>query len=365
MSEMTTYYLKGRFEGHFKTKQRSFLKTDEPIPKGDEHQVKIYRGIVSQTEELKAEEFDVLNGFYNFQEIANIQVNKSNHWPLSNDRIFTLKNAKLVNVKFSNVQQIGDQTNGEISADISAKVTDGDYLEQSVNWKDKPIESEPIHNPNFIENENTGNTIGNGNDNNLSSRRGCFSWSFDLKWLRWLLYLLAILLLLYILGRCTQFGEKIYCKLDDWSIQDERKELKEKLDSLRFKIENTSFHVESCGGGGNPDGSNQPWSKVISLGNRSGTVYFSFNANLIPDRLEVIYDGKTIAESSQFVFEPREDNNDDFSYLKEFGGFTQYFTLLTYNYIYKDSKPTEILVRVIPNKMYETTEWDLDISCPQ
>jgi hypothetical protein len=84
----------------------------------------------------------------------------------------------------------------------------------------------------------------------------------------------------------------------------------------------------------------------------------------MPDRLEVIYDGKIVVESNQFNFE-RMSNGDDFSYLKKYGGFTQYFAVFPFKYTYDQNKPTEVLVRVIPNRMYTTTEWELKVNCPQ
>lgn len=374
MSATKTYYVKGRFEGHFKTKQRSYLKSDEPFPKGDEHLVQIYRGIVSQSEEIQLEEFSTLNGFYNFRELQNVQVNASNHWPVPNDRIFSLANVKLANVKVFNVQQVGDQTLGEIQGDIISEVIDG-----KANFKEGEQELDPeIDNGGKdkhpdLDDKDTGNggqdngQNDSGNDRGVggSDKKGCFNWFPNLNWLRWLLYLLLLLLLLYILGRCTQFSQKIYCKIKDKTVVEELKLLRLQNDSLQDKINKTVMQIEPCGGNIPHNGTNEPWSKVVSLGENSGVVYFDFNANTIPDRLEVIYDGEIIVESDQYTFEPLEDNNDHFSYLKKYGGFTQHKRPFNYYYKYDKNKPTEILIRVIPNRMYRTTEWDLNTSCPQ
>ena len=374
MSAPTTYYVKGRFEGHFKTQQRSFLKSDEPFPKGNEHLVQIYRGIISQSEEIQVTEFENLDGFYNFREIQNVQVNTSNHWPVANDRIFSLSNAKLVNVKVSNVQQVGEQTLGEIQADIISEVVDGQFFDQGQNQNNDNGSNDGGSSQNDNQggqddsgNSNGGNDNGQGGDDGSQTppRKGCFSWLPNFNWLRWLLYLLAILLLLYILARCTQFSQKIYCKIADNRVSEKLKLIKLQNDSLQQKITSTTFRIEPCGGAILKKGDNQPWSKVINLGENSGLVSFVFNANTIPDRLEVIYDGKTIVESDQFQFEPLLDNNDHFSYLKKYGGFTQYERTFYYPYNYNKDKPTEILIRVIPNRMYRVTEWDLTPSCPQ
>jgi len=377
MSAPKTYYVKGRFEGHFKTKQRSFLKSDEPFPKGNEHLVQIYRGIVSQSEEIDHQEFETLNGFYNFQEIQNVQVNTSNHWPVPNDRIFSLTNAKLVNVKVSNVQQVGEQTLGEIKADVISEVVEGQFHHQGNNQdNDNGTNDGDKNQGNDGSNgDGSGNSNG-GNDNDqggngtgggdqTTPRKGCLSWFPNLNWLRWLLYLLLILLLLYILGRCTQFTQKIYCKIADNRVVEKLKLIKLQNDTLLQKIEQTTYKIENCGLSQEPNGTNIPYSKLVNLGEKSGMVSFVFNANTIPDRLEVIYDGKTIIESDQYQFEPLLDNNDYFSYLKKYGGFTQHEKSFFYLYNYKKDKPTEILIRVIPNRMYRTTEWELTPSCPQ
>ena len=373
MSAPTTYYVKGRFEGHFKTKQRSFLKSDEPFPKGDEHLVQIYRGIVSQSEEIGQQEFQTLDGFYNFREIQNVQVNTSNHWPVANDRIFSLTNAKLVNVKVTNVQQVGDQTLGEIQADVISEVVDGKFIDQTTDEQD-PIPDNGGGNPHSGGDDNGNSGNGNSNDDGGNngggdsgdgrSKKGCFNWFPNFNWLRWLLYLLAILLLLYILGRCTQFTQKIYCKIKDKTVVEELKELRAHNDSLQDKINNTTLQIEPCGGGVDFEGSNLPWSRMVDIGEQSGRVQIDFNAKTIPDRLEVIYDGKIVAESKQYNFEPDSDG-ETFWYLRKYGGFTQGDTTFYFDYQYNDKRPTHMLIRVIPNRMYSGTLWKLTYSCPQ
>jgi hypothetical protein len=373
MSTPKTYYVKGRFEGHFKTNQRSFLKSDEPFPKGDEHKVQIYRGIVSQSEEINQQEFDALNGFYNFREIQNVQVNTSNHWPVPNDRIFSLSNAKLVNVKVSNVQQVGEQTLGEIHADVISEVIDGKYNHQRKKEKNNDDNNDDNNGggknqDNDQDGSDNSETTQDDNDDNgggtqTPPRKGCADWFPNFNWLRWLLYLLLILLLLYILGRCTQFTQKIYCKIADYRVTNEQKIVKQQIDSLMHKIELTTFKIESCGLTKNQDGTNIPYSKLVNLGENSGVVTVDFNANDVPDRLEVIYDGKIVVESKQFVFENYK--RDNFNYLKKYGGFTQKHQYFFFNYQFDKNKPTEVLVRVIPNRSWPTTKWDLVVSCPQ
>jgi hypothetical protein len=46
-------------------------------------------------------------------------------------------------------------------------------------------------------------------------------------------------------------------------------------------------------------------------------------------------------------------------------GFAQHKHMLFYSYKYDKNKPTELLLRVIPNKDEENTEWHIKLSCPQ
>lgn len=42
------YFVKGKFVGNFTTMQQKVLTSVELFPKGDEHKVKIYRGIINK-----------------------------------------------------------------------------------------------------------------------------------------------------------------------------------------------------------------------------------------------------------------------------------------------------------------------------
>jgi hypothetical protein len=45
-------------------------------------------------------------------------------------------------------------------------------------------------------------------------------------------------------------------------------------------------------------------------------------------------------------------------------GYAQGSGELKFDYHYNKNKPTELLVRVIPSREFETTEWTIDIFCP-
>jgi len=82
-----------------------------------------------------------------------------------------------------------------------------------------------------------------------------------------------------------------------------------------------------------------------------------FNAVYIPDRLEVIYDGKLVAQTNDLSINGYPELNGK--------GFQQDSITLYFPYKYDKTKPTELLLRVIPNKDDDGTEWHIDLSCPR
>ena len=379
MATIGKYFVKGRFLGNFTTKQQKVLTSGDPFPKGDEHKVVIYRGIISQTEQIPVINFDEAKGFYNFKEVNNIQINTSEKWPIKNDRIFSLYDMKLTNVQVFNVSEINGKTSGELSGDIIASVAEHPF--NNVNKEDpykpgKAAEPFPIGggkggddpggpdigtgtpNPN-----SGGDTTGGGNgitDRLDKFRKGC-----NTKWLRWLLYLLLILLLLYLLAKCTQVGRKIYCKIDNWRIERKLEKVKKETDTLQAKIEQTEFNPIPCGSFLKHEGDNKPWQEWYGLGNKSGRVMIVFDAYAVPDRMEVIYDGELKCETRETNFVNKlGEITYDFSSI-EGKGFGQYKDTFYFNYVYDKNKPTEMLIRVIPNKDIFETEWEINPYCPQ
>jgi hypothetical protein len=362
------YYIRGTFEGHFRTKQNDVLSPNDPFPEGDTHKVIIYRGIISQSESLTIENYQNHKGKFEIEHINNVQINTSNKWPLANDRVFILNKAKLTNIEFSNVQNIDNKTYGEIKGDIVAKVYNGNYEitdNNLTNNEDFNIKGNEDGIYVYPEQHNGGGGANDdGNSTGITNRwaqlRGCASWDFS--WLRWLLYILLILLMLYLLGKCTQIGQKIYCEIADWSIENERQEVQDEMDTIYKKIEATIQRNTPCGYTKEYSGGQQPYAEIRNLGTQSGKVEIIFDAKGIPDRIEVIYDGKLVNVSNDKSFEPWYGDNLD--YLIDLG-FTQYKTVMYFDYTYQKNKPTELLVRVIPNKKYADTEWTLDIKCPE
>jgi len=378
MATIGKYFVKGKFVGNFTTNQQKVLTSGDPFPKADEHKVMIYRGIINQTEEISVINFDEAKGFYNFKEVNNIQINTSEKWPIKNDRIFSLYDMKLTNVEVFNVSEINGKTSGELKGDIIASVAEhpfNDVNQEAPYNPGKAAEPFPtgdkggddpggsdigtgIPNPNP-----GGDTTGGGNginDRLDKFRKGC-----NTKWLRWLLYLLLILLLLYLLAKCTQAGQKIYCRFDNWRIERELEKAKQESDTLQAKINKTELNPIPCGTINKHEGDNQPWQAWYDLGNQSGRVMIIFDAYGAPDRMEVIYDGELKCETRETNFVSTiGEITYDFSSI-EGKGFGQYEDTFYFNYVYDKNKPTEMLIRVIPNKDISITEWQIHPYCPQ
>jgi len=366
MATIGKYFVKGRFVGNFTTNQQKVLTSGDPFPKGDEHKVVIYRGIINQTEQIPVTNFDEAKGFYNFKEVNNIQINTSEKWPIKNDRIFSLYDMKLTNVEVFNVSEINGKTSGELSGDIIASVAEHPF--NNIN-KDEPYNPGKAAEPFPIgggkggddpggpdigtgpENPGGGDTEGDAGEDTTGGR-GC-----NTKWLRWLLYLLLILLLLYLLAKCTQVGRKIYCKIDNWRIERKLEIVKAEIDTLQNRINQTLPVTEPCGKKIDFNGENIYWDERFNIGQSDGVIGIEFDAVHIPDRLEVIYDGELV----------KETNSNDLKGYPELNGkgFEQGKCKLFYTYKYDKNKPTELLLRVIPNKDDDSTAWNIKLSCPQ
>jgi len=77
--------------------------------------------------------------------------------------------------------------------------------------------------------------------------------------------------------------------------------------------------------------------------------------------MEVYYNGKIVGETNEnFTDVKISGKNYDFSNLK---GFAQKGNI-NFDYQYKTNAPTELLVRVIPNQQFNTTQWTFGVSCP-
>jgi hypothetical protein len=361
------YLVKGAFEGTFTTLQEEPLTTSSIIPAGDEHKITIHRGIISHSTQITEEEYQhALSSLY-FNEVQNIEIQRSPYWPLTNDAIFSLHGMKLADVEVSQVTRMNDKTIATLKGTVFSKVSQMDF-DVSVGTRDEPDENRYVKNQwndkKWSKNGGCNRGLGNSIQNSLSgcSPGGCNTPSGCLKWL---LYLLLLLLLLGLLGQCTQFGRTLHCYYDAWKEKKEILKLQEKKDKLIEKIEKTKKETTPCGKISDPNGKNTPKSYTFDLGQKSGTLRLRYEMYEIPDRIEVIYDGKLVALTNDQRFNPITVNRKKYNldYLVPMG-YAQGSGELKFDYHYNKNKPTELLVRVIPSREFETTEWTIDIFCP-
>jgi hypothetical protein len=375
MSSLGKYFVKGQFVGQFTTNQDKVLSAGQALPEGDEHQVNIYRGIVDQPTQITEKEFEEAKGYYYFNEVNNIQINASPKWPVENDRIFSMNHLKMNNVQIRNITTSDGKTRGELVGDIIASVSELPFI----NREEKPYNPGKSAKPFNIDSNTQNNDSGGNNNGNTgntgghdmggiggSDKPGCSGLNSNIprlrsgcntKWLRWLLYLFLILLLLYLLATCTRIGKNTYCKIDNWRIKKEIKLINSDIDTLRTRINQTLPVAEPCGNKIDHNGTNEFWDRRFNIGTQDGTVAIFFNAVYIPDRLEVIYDGKLVAQTNSNNIKGYSELNGK--------GFQQDSITLYFPYKYDKNKPTELLLRVIPNKDDNRTEWHIDLSCPQ
>lgn len=364
MSAVGKYFVKGKFEGYFTTDQKNALTAGGNIPEGEEHLVQIYRGLITESTEIKPTDFEASQRQYHFKRINNIQINTSPNWPIKNDRIYSLNDLKLSNVRITNVEMGSDKTTAIIHGDVMASVADKPFDSNQETDPYNPGKGAKPFNPDDPNNDQNGEnpTKGAGPNPrfNFPNHPGCNrlqQQGCNPKWLRWLWMLLLLLLLLYLLAKCSQAGRNIYCKIDNWRIEQKINKVKGEIDTLEQRINQTEPEAAPCGGQINHEGKNQYWDQRFNIGTQDGMINIGFNAKTMPDRLEVIYDGKLVAETNSNTIEGYPELNGK--------GFQQDSTILRFNYKYSKNKPTELLLRVIPNKNEPRTVWFIDLSCPQ
>jgi hypothetical protein len=150
-----------------------------------------------------------------------------------------------------------------------------------------------------------------------------------------------------------------YYKL--WKNKREYKKLKEQADSLQSKLERIKPIINPCQIE-NFKGTNEPRTFTYNLGKQSGQVSIWYDMYTIPDRMEVYYNGHLVGETNNNLGEIEISGAKyDFSNLK---GFAQKTGNMNFDYKYKSDLPTELLVRIIPNQQFSTTQWSFGVSCP-
>jgi hypothetical protein len=292
MSNELKYFVSGSFVGNFSTTENIALfqkNENASILK-----VKIFKGTIKNSTEVSKKDFDVKDASNKFSNVNNIQINTSDRWPVTNNRIFSLGNLKLNNVEFYNIHTVDDTTVGEIKGEAFASVYEGEFTD--IIQSEKPSNEEQQNNwgRNQFSSDETKTSDHIKKDIDLSNKRGCFNFNWNSKWLKWFWYILALLLLLFILGKCTQLGKKLICKYENLKIVREEKEVLQSIKILEEKIRLTEPKISTCGSALNMKGEAEPWKDYFDLGSESGIVNISYDMHSIPDRLEIIYDGNLV-----------------------------------------------------------------------
>lgn len=384
MGNLVVQYVNGYFKGNFKTDQNMPLVSGGEFPKGLEHYIQIYRGEITQVKDLQPDAFENQPFSIQFRAINKVQVEREESSSNLRTRIHSFSKLKFASYSISNVHVVDGKTIGQIEGRVCGELSTREFSEEEIeqikkeyHQDDKPIVifegtsdeqpdspgggSGPLVDEPIVENDPP--VITNpppkpgGSGWNMP---GCFSWFSN--WLRWLYYLLLLILFLLFLYRCTEFGRLVKCKIQLISMEKEMKRIKAEQDTILQYIELTKERVKVCGQPVTQKGKNIVYQEFYDLGKRNGLVEINYNVYTIPDRIEVIYNGEIVAQTSNNSFKSWEQY--DFLNLINLG-YAQFDGTLSFDYKYEAKKPTYILIRVIPHQEITTTEWTYTVNCPK
>ena len=384
MGNLVVQYVNGYFKGNFKTDQNMPLVSGGEFPKGLEHYIQIYRGEITQVKDLQVDAFENQLFLIQFKAINNVQVVRDASSSNLRTRIHSFSQLKFASYSISNVHVVDGKTIGQIEGKVSGELSAREFSEEEIeqikkeyHQDDKPIVifegtsddqpdspgggSGPLVDEPLVENDppivpNPPPNPGGGGWH----KPGCFSWFSN--WLKWLYYLLLLILFLLFLYRCTEFGRLVKCKIELISMEKEMKRIKADQDTILQYIELTKDRVKECGQPVTQKGKNMVYQEFYDLGKKNGIVEINYDVYTIPDRIEVIYNGEIVAQTSNNSFKSWEQY--DFLNLVNLG-YAQFDGTLTFDYKYEAKKPTYILIRVIPHQEITTTEWTFTVNCPK
>lgn len=195
----TLKYVSGNFVGNFYTHQKSALSIGEKIPEGGLHNVHIYKGELTEVNELdefKPEDHLNRDGML-LHNVTNIQITPGINSTVKEKKIYDFDQLVLKNVEIVNSWEADNKTYGILKGELVGKIKKISSVPISHD-NDSPIPPPPIGGgpiqPPPIGGDNTGWNkyvppiiTNNGN-------RGCFSTIWNI--LKWILLLLFILFLL-------------------------------------------------------------------------------------------------------------------------------------------------------------------------
>lgn len=354
MARTIRYVAAGLFEGFFRTHQRVELNAGDPFPADDRHLIRIYRGTLHEPRIITTGEFERVSAQVTLQQIDNIEIVSGNEWPVPRNRLFSLDTLKLSEVEVSGGHVINGQTYGAIKGKAWCTVVDGDFDKPEPESPDPPGPSvqettSPDPNPNGRRGCRPFSGWGSANPGCFPAGSGC---------LIWLLRALLAALVLYWLGTSTQWGRQLVCLAEKWYHEWRWEKLNGERRDLEARIERTRPRLSQCGIKQDFEGDNTIQAFTYTLGRRSGEVVITYDMFTIPDRMEVIFNGRLIAETMDSLIQD--------SRFRHFAGagFADGQGELRFDYAHDPSRLNELTIRMVPNQEVATTKWSFQIKCP-
>ena len=383
-------FVSGYFRGNFSTEQEIPLFSGNELPKGLEHYMVIYRGILQETEHITEKEQTTTKYTTEFKAINNVEVNWKETEVKQRSRIHAFSSLRFVSFAISDVHVVEGKTLAQIEGRVVGSIASRPFTEEEIIQarKDYEQDNDPfsVHNKEDHLDSNSGENHPSSDPSDPDPRQtqpgptmpegcnrkgcqfpvlqqpGCLS--FFNRIYRWVVYALLIVLLLYVFFKCSQMGRMMVCKYQISSLEKDLDRIKARQDSLQKYIALTKNTVKTCGSNEEKKGASEIVETYFNLGDHSGLVEITFDTRSAPDRIEVIYDGKLVAETRNPSFALFRNN--DYRHLIDKGYAQESVgSPLSFNYNYDPKKPTLILIRVIPNQEDKDTQWDYQVNCPK
>jgi hypothetical protein len=372
MDNSILYTVKGNFVGNFITDQKDIVTSVDIEKHLKSYEVKIYEGEITAVELIKSLDYNT-NQDFSFKNVDNIQIVPNEKWPLPNKRIFSFGEFILSDISIENSWFKNGKTYGILKGKVQGTVLKNRFEknieEKEKNKEDRPLkeDSDKTNAEDFRKKEKTSTDNDESNrverqdeDNKEGGNRnvdnppvgpgcmdkftnpGCGSIFFGQGCFKWLIWLLLFLLLLLLLRECTGKGMGYKCFSDWLTKKSEIEKIKKSMDSLDRLLSDLNKDSKACS-----DESYEGTNKIVInnyiLDTISGHITLEYNMKVIPDLLEVFYDGNLVASTYDFVSQKGE---------------------LTFNYQYDPNKPDYFTVKVSPGDNPKT-KWSYKLNCPK